>query len=67
VLELGATATFAFVLVQLTTVLRIAAEARADALAWQAAAGALWLCAFLPWVLGSAGIYLRPRVDGKAG
>ena len=26
-----------------------------------------WLLAFLPWVLRSAGIYLRPRIDGRPG
>jgi uncharacterized protein involved in response to NO len=47
--------------------LRLAAELRADAAAWQVAAGAAWLVAFLPWVLRSAAIYLRPRADGKPG
>jgi len=66
-LELGRTAGIAFALVQLTALVRIAAEASTDALAWQAAAAALWLLAFLPWVLRSGAIYLRPRADGKAG
>jgi uncharacterized protein involved in response to NO len=66
-LELGTTAVFAFALVQLATLLRLAAELGADAGAWQVAAGATWLVAFLPWVLRSAGIYLRPRADGKPG
>ena len=66
-LELGTTAAFAFALVQLAALLRIAAEARADALAWQVAAGSAWLLAFLPWVLRSGAIYLRPRLDGKTG
>ncbi len=66
-LELGPTAAFAFAGVQLVALVRIAAEARADAGAWQAAAAAMWLLAFAPWVLRSAGIYLRPRVDGKPG
>jgi len=66
-LELGRTGALAFAGVQLCALVRIAAEARADALAWQATAAALWLLAFLPWVLRSAGIYLRPRADGKAG
>jgi uncharacterized protein involved in response to NO len=66
-LELGRPAAIAFALVQLTALLRIAAEARSDALAWQVLAGALWLPAFLPWVLRSAAIYLQPRADGKPG
>jgi uncharacterized protein involved in response to NO len=66
-LELGHTAAFAFVLVQLTAVLRIAAESGGGKPGWQAAAGAAWLLAFLPWVLHSGGIYLRPRTDGKPG
>jgi uncharacterized protein involved in response to NO len=66
-LEFGATAVFAFAAVQLAALLRIAAELRADAPAWQVAAGVAWLVAFLPWVLRSAGIYLRPRADGKPG
>ncbi|MEO8159778.1 MAG: NnrS family protein [Arenimonas sp.] len=66
-LELGSTAVFAFAVVQLTVLLRLAAEAGADALAWQVAAGLAWLLAFVPWVLHSGGIYLRPRTDGKPG
>ncbi|HMB55937.1 MAG TPA: NnrS family protein [Arenimonas sp.] len=65
VLELGPTATFAFVLVQAVALLRIVAEVRVDALAWQAVAGIFWLVAFTPWVLRSLAIYLRPRADGK--
>jgi uncharacterized protein involved in response to NO len=53
--------------VQLAALTRIAAEAGSDALAWQVAAGALWLLAFLPWALRSGAIYLSPRADGKPG
>jgi uncharacterized protein involved in response to NO len=66
-LELGHAAAFAFVVVQLAALLRIVAESGAGGLALQVAAGAAWLLAFLPWVLRSGGIYLRPRADGKAG
>ncbi len=66
-LELGRLAVFAFFCLQLVTVLRIGAELVADSLEWQAIAAALWLVAFLPWVLGSLKIYLSPRVDGKVG
>lgn len=67
VLELGRSAAFAFVTLQFVAVMRIAAEFSGDALAWHAVAAALWLLAFLPWVRRSTGIYLRPRIDGKAG
>ena len=66
-LVLGPTATFAFVVVQGVAVLRICAELHAAPLPWEIAAAAGWLLAFLPWVLRSTGIYLRPRVDGKDG
>ena len=66
-LELGRVAAFAFIVIQIVTVLRIAADLVPDSLAWQAAAGILWLFAFIPWVLRSSWIYLTPRVDGQAG
>ena len=66
-LVLGRVAGFAFVLVQLTAIMRIAAEALPDAPAWQALAGICWIVAFLPWVLRSGRIYLTPRVDGAKG
>jgi len=66
-LVLGRTATFAFAGVQLAALVRMAGEARNDAMAWHVAAALLWLLAFLPWTLHSAGIYLRPRADGKPG
>lgn len=66
-LELGRVATFAFVLIQLVAVLRVAAEVFPDGLFWQVLATAGWLIAFLPWVLRSAWIYLTPRADGRPG
>ena len=66
-LQLGGVAAFAFIVIQATVLTRIGAELAPDSLAWQSAAGLLWLLAFLPWVLRSAWIYLTPRVDGKAG
>jgi len=66
-LVLGGAATFAFVILQLAAVTRIAAELAPDAARWQAIAGLGWLAAFLPWVLRSGWIYLTPRVDGRAG
>jgi uncharacterized protein involved in response to NO len=66
-LVLGGVATFAFVVVQLTAVTRVAAELLPDGLAWQAIAALGWLLAFLPWVLRSAWIYVTPRADGQPG
>lgn len=64
-LQLGRVAAFAFVVVQMVAVLRIAAELSQDAMAWQAVAAIGWLLAFLPWVIRSGWIYLTPRADGK--
>ena len=66
-LVFGGVATFAFVVIQLVCVIRIAAELVPDQMAWQAGAAIGWLLAFAPWVLRSLRIYLAPRVDGKAG
>ncbi|HEX6928840.1 MAG TPA: NnrS family protein, partial [Gammaproteobacteria bacterium] len=66
-MQLGRVAGFAFIAIQLVSVTRLVAEVMPDALAWQAAAGAGWLVAFLPWVVRSAWIYLTPRLDGKPG
>ena len=66
-LVLGKVAAFAFVIVQLVAVTRIAAELVPDSLGWQAVAALGWIVAFLPWVLRSAWIYLSPRADGQPG
>ncbi|HEX7046788.1 MAG TPA: NnrS family protein [Gammaproteobacteria bacterium] len=66
-MQLGRVAGFAFIAIQLVTITRLVVEVMPDALAWQVAAGAGWLVAFLPWVLRSAWIYLTPRRDGKQG
>ncbi|HNV85324.1 MAG TPA: NnrS family protein [Arenimonas sp.] len=66
-LELGRVAAFAFIVIQITAVLRVVAEVLPDALLWQGVAGILWLLAFVPWVFRSSWIYLTPRVDGQAG
>jgi uncharacterized protein involved in response to NO len=66
-LVLGTVAGVAFVLVQLTAVVRVIAEIAPDALLWQALAGVGWIAAFLPWVLRSTWIYLTPRADGRDG
>lgn len=66
-LVLGKPAAFAFVLLQLVTVTRILAEVLPNAPLWQFIAALGWLVAFLPWVLRSAWIYTRPRIDGRPG
>jgi len=66
-LAMSAVAWFAFALVQLVAMTRVAAEFATDGMAWQAIAAAGWLLAFTPWVLRSAAIYLSPRRDGKPG
>lgn len=66
-LVFGGVATFAFVVIQLVSVTRIAAELVPDQMAWHTAAALGWLLAFAPWVLRSLRIYLTPRADGKPG
>ncbi|RMH90965.1 NnrS family protein [Lysobacter pythonis] len=58
---------FAFALLQLVAAVRVIGEMLPDAALWQAIAALGWLIAFLPWVVRNAGIYLRPRRDGKPG
>jgi uncharacterized protein involved in response to NO len=66
-LVLGSVAAVTFVLVQGVAVVRIVAEAMADAMFWQALAAIGWVGAFIPWVVRSSWIYLSPRVDGRVG
>ena len=66
-MAMPATGWFALALLQLVALVRIAAETGPDGYRWQAVAAAGWLLAFLPWVLRSLAIYLRPRADGRPG
>ena len=66
-LVFGKVAAFAFVVIQLVTATRIAAELMPDQWAWQAVAAIGWLLAFAPWVLASLRIYFTPRADGRPG
>ncbi len=66
-LVFGGVAMFAFMVIQLVSLMRIAAELVPDQMAWHAAAALGWLLAFTPWVLRSLRIYLAPRADGKPG
>ena len=58
---------FAFVGIQVATVLRIVAELLPDRLLWQALSALAWLLALAPWVARIGTIYLSPRADGKPG
>lgn len=66
-LRMSATAWFALAVVQLVTIMRVAAELAPDSMLWQAVAALGWLLAFTPWVVGIGRIYLLPRADGKPG
>jgi len=66
-LVMPAVAWFAFGLIQLVAVLRVAAEVLPDGMAWQAAAALGWLRAFVPWAARIGRITLAPRADGKPG
>ena len=66
-LQMYGLAWFAFVGIQVTAAMRIAAEVMPDVLAWQAASALGWLLALSPWVFRIGGIYLSPRADGKPG
>lgn len=66
-LELGRVAAFAFIVIQITAMVRVIAEIVPDALFWQCISAVLWLLAFLPWVFRSSWIYLTPRADGQPG
>ena len=66
-LQMNASAWFAFALIQIVALTRIGAELADSGPLWQVLAGALWLLAFLPWVIQSMTIYLSPRADGQPG
>ncbi len=66
-MQMGKVAWLCFGLLQLVALLRIRAELGGDMYLWLVIAAYGWLFAFLPWVLRSAWIYLRPRADGKPG
>lgn len=66
-LAMPAVGWFAFATLQLVAILRLLAEVLPDPGLWQVLAAVGWLLAFLPWVLRSAGIYLRPRIDQRPG
>lgn len=60
-------ATYAFVAINATALVRIVAEVMPDMLAWQVVAGLGWLLAFTPWIMRIGRIYLAPRADGRPG
>lgn len=58
---------FAFVALQVVTVMRVVAEIVPDVLLWQVLSAAGWLLALLPWVGRIGWIYVSPRIDGRHG
>jgi uncharacterized protein involved in response to NO len=66
-LVLGRVALFAFIGMQAVAVLRVVGELVASPMDWYRAAALGWLLVFLPWVVRSLWIYLRPRADGRPG
>ena len=67
-LALVPTAVFAFVAMQAVVLFRIAADLSAFPYVTMVRIAAVgWLVAFLPWVIRSLAIYLRPRKDGRPG
>ena len=60
-------ALYAFVAINVTAVLRIAADIAPDTLGWQAASAVAWLLALAPWIANIGRIYLSPRADGRPG
>jgi uncharacterized protein involved in response to NO len=55
-----------FALLQLTAVVRVAAETLPGR-GWLAVAGLLWAAALVPWCVKYAPVYWRPRADGRPG
>ncbi len=66
-LVLPPVAWFAFVAIQVVTLMRIVAELAPDPYLWQTLAAIGWLVALGPWVARLGRFYLSPRVDGTAG
>ena len=58
---------FAFVAIQIVTLMRIAAEFTNDPMLWHVLAAGGWLVALGPWVAWLGAIYLAPRIDGRPG
>jgi uncharacterized protein involved in response to NO len=66
-LVMPAVAWFAFVAIQVVTVVRVVADLTRDPFAWFAIAAIGWLVALGPWVVRLGRIYLTPRADQKPG
>lgn len=66
-LVLPRVAWFAFIAIQVVTVMRVIAELAPDPYLWQALAAVGWLVALGPWVARLGRIYLSPRADGRGG
>lgn len=66
-LAMPALAWLAFALVQVSTVLRLAAALSAEALPLLILSAFCLAAGLLPWAVRTMAIYVQPRVDGKAG
>lgn len=66
-LELPLVGKFAFVGMQVTALVRIAAALNEECGAWLVLSAAAFMIAFIPWAARNAFIYLVPRKDGKPG
>lgn len=58
---------FAFLSIQVVTVIRVGSEFSLDPLPWHVLAALGWIVALGPWALLHARTYLAARVDGKPG
>jgi len=66
-LMMPAIAWLSFISIQIIAFIRISADLMTDSYAWHSAAAWGWLLALTPWVVYLGNIYLRARLDGKAG
>lgn len=60
-------ATYAFVAINVTALIRIGADVLSDPMAAHVLAGLGWLVALGPWIARIGRIYLAPRADGRPG
>jgi len=67
-LDMVTVARIAFVGMQATAIVRVAADAARQPLLWYMAAAVMWLAVLAPWAGRSSWLYLPPpRKDGRPG